>query len=302
VSGLVDRARSTFLSGRRPRSPRRPARGAAPCNGRPPARRARCSTASPRMPRHAPESTPIRVAAGLENVHVAVSVSDEGSGGLARAVAATCSAGTPARDRARRRATASGSPSARGSSRRTAAASGPRAPAPTTTVTFTMPVAGGRRPGGQPRCRPAGAPLHPASRRASSWSTATRGSCASSPTRLPRPAGAPLLTGHAARPATHHPDRDAAAGAARPDVARRRRHRADAADPRACRPAGVIFISAYRRDETVAKALESAAADTSSSPSRRRSWWRGSGRRSDAAPSPSRSCSERSPSTTRSAG
>ena len=46
----------------------------------------------------------------------------------------------------------------------------------------------------------------------------------------------------------------------------------------------VIFISGYRRDETVAKALEAG----------------GSGRRSGAARSPSRSWSETSPSTTRS--
>ena len=47
----------------------------------------------------------------------------------------------------------------------------------------------------------------------------------------------------------------------------------------------VIFISAYRRDDTVAQALESGAADYIAKPSRRRSWWRGCGRRSDGTPS-----------------
>ena len=64
----------------------------------------------------------------------------------------------------------------------------------------------------------------------------------------------------------------------------------------------VIFISGYGRDETVAKALESGAADYIVKPFSPTELVAGSGRRSGEARSPSRSCSESSPSTTSSAG
>ncbi len=64
----------------------------------------------------------------------------------------------------------------------------------------------------------------------------------------------------------------------------------------------VIFISAYRRDETVAQALEAGAADYIAKPFSPTGWWRGRGRRSEGTPNRRRSCSERSPPTTRTAG
>ena len=65
----------------------------------------------------------------------------------------------------------------------------------------------------------------------------------------------------------------------------------------------VIFISAYRRDDTVAQALEAGRGRLHRQAlPRRPSWWRGCGRRSGGAPSRNRSCSGTSLSTTPSAG
>ena len=72
--------------------------------------------------RHAPESSPIRVAATREQAHVAVAVSDEGRGVDPELLPRLFTGGGPAMDW--------GSQSARAWWRRTVAASGPRAPAP----------------------------------------------------------------------------------------------------------------------------------------------------------------------------
>ena len=81
VAELVERARSTYLSG----GGRRAVLVDLPA-GLPPVMADRrrivqvLNNLLSNAARHAPESTPIRVAAGSENAHVAVSVSDEGSG------------------------------------------------------------------------------------------------------------------------------------------------------------------------------------------------------------------------------
>ena len=242
VAALVERARSTFLSG----GGRHAVLVALPA-GLPPVMADHrrivqvLNNLFANAARHAPESTPIRVAAVREDALFAVSVSDEGSGvapellphlfskhsggrpgataghglglaiskGLVEAHGGRIRAGSPGGGRSR------GRRGARPGTRRAAAHPGDRR-------------------------RPAGAALRP--RRA------LRG-------RL-RPAG----DGRAAGAAAHHLDREAPAGAARPDAARRRPHRADGAGPRAGRRAGHL-ISGYGRDEIVAKALEAGAAD-----------------------------------------
>ena len=64
----------------------------------------------------------------------------------------------------------------------------------------------------------------------------------------------------------------------------------------------VIFISGYGRDETIARALETGAADYLVKPFRRPSWWRESGRPCADGPRPTPSCSGTWPFTTRTAG
>ena len=162
-------------------------------------------------------------------------------------------------------------------------------------------VGGGRRPGrGSRRRRTGGA----GARRA-----------AKHPGGGQRPAGATLHPRRALRgrlrpardrrnaePAAHHPDREAAAGAARPGAARSRRHRADAAGPRARRPAGHLRLQLRpRRDRREGARVgpgrlhrQALLADRGS--------WPGSGRPSGAARSPSRSWPGPSPSTTGGAG
>ena len=81
VTALVERARSTFLSGGGPHAVLvdLPARLPAVMADRRRIVQVLNNLLS-NAARHAPESTPIRVAAGREDAHVAVSVSDEGSG------------------------------------------------------------------------------------------------------------------------------------------------------------------------------------------------------------------------------
>ena len=79
--------------------------------------------------RHAPESTPIRVVAVREDAHVAVSVSDEGSGVAPERLPHLFSKHAAA-ERGAKAGHGLGLAISKGSSRRTAAASGPRAPAP----------------------------------------------------------------------------------------------------------------------------------------------------------------------------
>ena len=81
VGHLVEQARSTFLGGggRHDIVLDLPA-GLPPRAGRPPAHRAGAQQPLRNAARHAPESAPIRVAAGREDAHVAAAVSDEGRG------------------------------------------------------------------------------------------------------------------------------------------------------------------------------------------------------------------------------
>ena len=160
---------------------------------------------------------------------------------------------------------------------------------------------GNRRRGGRPCRRRAG---RPRTRRA-----------AAHPRRRRRPADAALRPrralqgwlrsaghGHAAGPAANHPDREATPRAARPDPARRRRHRADAAGPRARRPAGHLHLRLPpRRDRCQGARLgrgrlhrQALLADRAGRP--------GPGRGSGAARRPSRSPLATSRSTTSGAG
>ena len=255
--------------------------------------------------RHAPESSSIRVAAVRKGAEVAVSVADEGPGGWRRSASRGSSASTRARARTARPAghglglaICKGLiEGARG------AASAPRAQGAGrgTTVTFTLPLAG--EPGAAAAAR-AGAggrgerrgDAHPGGRRRPA------DACASCAMRLSGAGYAPLVTGEAQ-------ELEQVIRAERPrlvlldlllpghdgiELMQEVRERFDLP---------VIFISAYGRDETVARALESGRgrlprqallAD--------RAPWPGSARRSGATNGPSRSCSVRSPSTTPGAG
>ena len=250
VAGLVDRARNTFLSG----------------GGRhsvsidlppdlPPAMADRrrivqvLNNLFSNAARHAPESSPIRVAAVREGVHVAITVADEGRGVAPERLAhlfrkhsglaggdgegALGAAGLGL-------AICKGLVEAHGG--RIRAASG--GPGQGTEVTFTLPVAGAGRRGRRGRQSPgwpartpgrAGADTHPGGGRRPE-------DAALRPRRARRVGirpGGDRRSGGGVRP---HPDRAAPAGPARPDAARDRRHRADGTGPRAGRPAGHLHL------------------------------------------------------------
>ena len=153
--------------------------------------------------------------------------------------------------------------SARGSSRRTGAASGPRAAAraaargspsrcrwPTRRATAARPAR--RRTAPERRGRGAG-------KCASWWSTTTRRRCATSGTRW----SGRLRPGRHRRPAGAARPRQvaqAAPGAAGPAPAGDRRHRADAARPRAGRPAGHLYTPRTAATRC-SSALDAGAAD-----------------------------------------
>ena len=300
LAGLVDRARTTFLSGG--------------------ARHAVLIDLPPDLPpvmadrrrivqvlnnlfsnaaRHAPESSPIRVSAVRDGAQVAVAVSDEGRGvapelvpHLFRKHGGAAEGGTPGHGLGL--AICKGLVEAHGGRIRAESAG----PGQGTTFTFTIPVAE----------ETAAAPVPPAP-----------------PREGPQPARilvvdddpqtlrfvrdalsaagyAPLVTGRAGAARAHRPGREAAAGAARPGAARRRRHRTDATGPRALRPAGDLHLRLRPRRDHRGGHWKPAPTTTSSSPSRRRSWSPGSGRRCEGARNPNRSCWASSPSTTGRAG
>ena len=178
VAALVERARSTFLSGggRHAVLVDHPA-GLSPVM----ADRRRIvqvlNNLFANAARLAPESTPIRVAAVREDAHVAVSVSDEGSGvapELLPHLFSKHSGGRPG--------TTAGHGLGLSISKGLVEAHGGRIRAESPRARprrhVHLHAAGGR--GGRRR--------NPASRRASWWWTTTRGRCASSATRSRRPA------------------------------------------------------------------------------------------------------------------
>ena len=162
VAALVDRARNTFLSGG--------------------ARHTVLIDLPPELPRvmadrrrivqvlnnlfsnaskHSPESSPIRVAAVRDGVHIAISVSDEGRGGCRPTGCRTCSASAPASRAAMGRADSEGPPGPR---HLRGAGGDPWGPHPGrqrraglgTTFTFILPVAettGDGAAAGSPRGR-----------------------------------------------------------------------------------------------------------------------------------------------------
>ena len=174
VAGLVERARSTFLSG--------DVRHAVLVDlppGPPPVMADRrrivqvLSNLLTNAARHAPESTPIRVAAVREDAHVAVSVSDRGAGWRPNCCR-TCSASTLAQGEVRRRASDSPSVRARRGARRPHPGREPR-PWHDGHLHDARGRGGLRRPASPSSRR---RPPNPVSRRVSSWSTTTRGCCA----------------------------------------------------------------------------------------------------------------------------
>ena len=138
--------------------------------------------------RHAPASSPIRLAAARDGTHVAVSVSDEGPGipaaQLPRLFRKYAVPGDEGAKRGLRGsglglAICKGLVEAHGERIRAESAG----PGQGARFTFTLPAAGdaARAPG-------AARPVRTASRRPCWWSTTRRGCCASSATRSPRPA------------------------------------------------------------------------------------------------------------------
>ena len=269
VVDLVDRARNTFLSGG--------ARHSVLIDLPPDLPRALAdrrrivqvlnnlfSNAS----RHAPESSPIRVTAVREGVHVTISVVDEGRGvapeRLAAPVPQVRLASAEATVRARSERPASASRSARGWWRPMAGASGPRAAgrARAPQITFTLPVAEVAGEDAAPGVAPGGPP-------------AARDG----------PKQIPILVVDD-DPKTLRYVRDALAGSEYtplvtgdpeevPDLIQTERPRlvlldlmlpgADGIELMGRVPEladlPVIFISGYGRDETIARALEAGAAD-----------------------------------------
>ena len=260
VAGLVERARSTFLSG----GGRHTVLVDLPAE-LPPVMADRrrivqvLSNLLTNAARHSPESIPIRVAAVREDAHVAVSVSDEGSG-----VAPELLPHLFSKHAGARRGTTAGHGLGLAICKGLIEAHGGRiraeSPGRGTTVTFTVPVAGeaGAAAAGLPAVPPAGPEL-------------------SEPPRILVVDDDPRMLRYV---------RDALSGAGYapvvtgtpqdvPRIIRTERPRLVLLDLMLPDVDGielmrqvpeladlpVIFISAYRRDETVAKALESGAAD-----------------------------------------
>ena len=250
VAGLVDQARNTFLSGGGRHTVRIDLPPDLP----------RVMADTPRIvqvlnnlfanaSRHSPESSPIRVAAVRDGLHVAISVADEGRG-------------VPA-DRLphlfRKHGGAGGEEGERGIggsglglaiSKGLVEAHGGRIRAESggagqgTRFTFTIPVAGEAGTGAASRRRPEPFPL--ASGRAGAHAHPGGGR---------RPAGAPLRSGRAVggrlrpgrdgRPRGGVPppqDEEAPVGPAGPDTARDRWNRVDATRPRDGRSAGHLHL------------------------------------------------------------
>ena len=191
VAGLVDQARNTFLSG----GGRHPVRIDLPPDlPRVLADRQRIvqvlNNLFSNAARHAPESSPIRVAAERAGVHLAVSVSDEGRGVAPELLPHLFRkyAGVVGDERKR----GAGAPawawrSARGWWRPMAVASGPRVAAPVRARALPSRCRWPKRPAAAPLSPgPGGVRTRPrtgASRRASWWWTTTRRRCATCATR-----------------------------------------------------------------------------------------------------------------------
>ena len=196
LAGLLEQARSTFLSG----GGRHTLRMDLPADLPPVMADSRrivqvLNNLFSNAARHSPDSSPIRVAAARDGVHVAVSVSDDGRGippDLLPPGVPEARRGRGRRARARGRAdTAWAWPSARGWSRahggRIWAESGGAGQG--SRFTFTLPVAAEAGEDGAAAARRGSGVSRPGTRRraSSSWTT-TRRRCATYATRWPRPA------------------------------------------------------------------------------------------------------------------
>ena len=223
VAALVQRARTTFLSG----GGRHAVLVDLPA-GLPPVMADRrrivqvLNNLLSNAARHAPESTPVRVAAVREDAHVAVSVSDEGSGVAPELLPHLFSKHGGGRQGAAAGhglglAICKGLVEAHGGRIRAESAGAGRG----ATFTFTIPVAG--EPGAVAADRATGPAGGAATRRAAAHPGGGRrpAGAALRPRRARRGWLRPAGDGRAAQPAAHHPHREAAAGAARPDAARR---------------------------------------------------------------------------------
>ena len=188
--------------------------------------------------RHALESSPIRISAVLGDAHVAISITDEGRGVAPELLPRLFDKHAGARSKAGYGlglAICKGLVEAHGGRIRAESAG----PGQGTTVTFTLPVVGesgaeadaepphDRQPAEKPRILVVDDDPR----------TLRFVRDALTKSRL-RPAGDRGV--EQARP--HHPQREAAAGAARPGPARTGRHRADGAGPRTFRPAGDFHL------------------------------------------------------------
>ena len=250
--------------------------------------------------RHAPQSSPIHVAAVREGLEVAVSVTDEGRGippeRLPHLFRRYADAGDGAAGFGLGLAICKGLVEAHGGRIRAESAGAGRG----TRFTFTLPVAEeagaaglARAPSPPPGTRSAKTPVlvvddDPAMLRRIRDALAAAG-------YAPVVTGAPEEVASLVR--THRPQL-VVLDLVLPDTdgIELMRSVPELAD------LPVIFISAYGRDETVVQALEAGADDYVVKPSPTRSSPPGCARRCAAVPAPSLSCSARSPSTTSGAG
>ena len=226
--------------------------------------------------RHAPAGSPIRVSAAREGARVAVSVTDEGEGVPPERLAGLFRgrAGMDPGEAARGGlglAICKGLVEAHGGRIRAESAGEGRG----LRVTFTLPVAE------EPRARPVPGRTAPAGWREDPHPRGGRRPERAAP--IARRAG-----GGGLRPGGHRrPGRDPRPGrgeaapprAARPGAARRRRHHADADPAGARRAAGNLRLRLRARGRPWRGRWRRARPTTSSSRSRRASWWRGCGPR-----------------------
>ena len=231
----------------------------------------RCSTTcSSNAARHADESAPIRVTAGREGVYVAVVVADEGPGQWRRSTCRTCSGSSRASKATTGAVSLEGTGLGLAICKGIIEAHGGRiwaesdGPGRGARFTFTLPVAdqpetaAGRQPGASHRACLASGRGGPGARARGGGRSAGAAVRPRQPRQGGLCAGGDRGPGGGAAPGGR---RTAPPGLAGSGPAGERRDRADDSEILDRADVPIIFLSAYGRDDIVAKALELGAVD-----------------------------------------